>query len=425
MSIVAVAAGMLCLGCRSGQPADAPPDASRPQLRSESELASERQARLQSGQVVENEPPTLTTTQQAAAAAVGPPADPKPGAVVGDILLVNDKVLSVPEILYPLRHAVDAARGAYQGRELLHELERMIRSATQQEVGSILLYEKALAGLNEEQRKSLSDNVEQELKSQIAREYGGSEARFVEHLQRFGLTREQYKTLIERQLLVMSYTRDILRPRVSVRRDDLIDYYEQNRERFATPETRELFMMEFPFAAFLPAGDSWERATPQARAYAKLAAMRTARQAHEALKSKPFEVVAMEFSRGVHAASGGLWGTIGEPLNPPYDELSRLVFALPAGRTSEPIETEQGWYIVRCGRIEAAQRPNFSELQTRLRAEVENQRLGKMATDYVLNLADRATIGTFELFIAQATRRALASDWPRDERTAAPAAAAN
>ena len=124
----------------------------------------------------------------------------------------------------------------------------------------------------------------------------------------------------------------------------------------------------------------------------------------------PSQAAAREYSLGVHAAEGGSWGQIGQPLQPPYDELSRRLFDFKEGQYSEPIETATGWYIVQCGRIEPATKTPFVEVQEEIRTELENQRFNQLAADYILRLAENATISDLDGFMDRAVERVAA--WP-------------
>ncbi len=83
-----------------------------------------------------------------------------------------------------------------------------------------------------------------------------------------------------------------------------------------------------------------------------------------------------------------------------------MIFDFEEGQFSEPIETDTGWYIVRCNRIQPASQRSFSEVQDELRNELMERRFAKLSTDYVLRLAENATIASFETFVAAAVRRA-------------------
>lgn len=403
--------------CRSNK-ADSsppPPDTRRPVLRSEKELAAERTERIRSGEVVETEAPRIETQPRSTPPPPPAPIHPRQDSIRGDILMVDDSVLSVAELLYPMRGWIEQTRSAQTPQHFANQLRRRIAEQVRNEIGSLLVYEKALSEFPEERRELLDKTIEREINKRVSREFGDSAARFEAHLESYGLTMDQYRTTVERQMLISSYTHDLLTPQIHIRRDELLAYYRNHPARYSTEATRELLLIVVPFAEFLPAGVAWETASKEVRARAKLQALRRIRAAHQALAERDFSEVAREYSRGVHAAAGGSWGQIGQPLKPPYDEVSRRVFELEQGQYTEPIQAETGYYIGGCGEAIPATKAEFVDVQEEIRAELENERFTRLASDYIYRLAERATISDLEGFVDSAVERAL-TGWP-DEST--------
>ena len=395
------------VGCQRAQRSAPPPDVARPVIKSEVELAAERAERIRAGEIVPTSSPSIVTADQANAARRTPERlEPTPGAIQGDILLVNDAVLTVAEVLYPLRSRLENLRQTRTRAGFLEEARRLIRRKTQEEIGSLLIHAEATAKLDKDQQKSLDAAVDKELETQTAREFGGSVARLAAHLKKYGLTRDQIRANLRRSMVVRQYTREKLMPQVQIRRDELLSEYRRNAARYSTPESRELLLIELPFDKFLPEGQTWDGTGVAERTQAKLKAMRRAREAHAALGEKAFADVAREYSLGLHADAGGSWGMIGRPLQAPYETLSKLIFEYADGQASDPLETDSGWYIVGCGRIEAAQQAAFVDVQDKIRAELMDRRFDKLSVDYVLRLAEKATISSMDAFVNAAVERA-------------------
>ncbi len=394
-----------------------PPDTRRPVLKSEEELAADRAERIRSGEVIETEAPRIDTQPRPATPPPPAPIHPRQDSIRSDILMVNDSVLSVAELLYPMRGWIEQTRSAQTPRHFADQLQRRTSEQVRNEIGSLLVYEKAMSEFPEERRELLDKTVEREVNKRVSREFGDSVARFEAHLQRCGLTMEQYRTMVQRQMLISSYTHDLLTPQIHIRRDELLAYYRDNAGRYSTEATRELLLIAVPFTKFLPADVTWEAASKEARARAKLQAMRQIRTAHEALADRDFREVAREYSRGVHAADGGSWGQIGQPLKPPYDEVSRRIFEFAEGQYTEPIQAGTGWYIGGCGEVIPATKTAFVDVQEEIRSELENERFIRLAGDYIYRLAERATISDLQGFINSAVERGLAgwSDEPASE----------
>lgn len=396
-------------GCKSNEPRPPPPNARRPVIKTEAELAAERAEQLDRGQVVATETPRIAGADPEPPPprrVLPAPVKPTPDAIQADILMVNDSALTVAEVLYPLWDEIEELRRAQTPANFRARLQRLIHREIQREVGSLLVYAEAMANLAEDRRSMVDAEVEKRVESIVAHDFGGSTARLVAHLTARGLTMEVFKELTARDMVVGSYSREKLMPQIQVRRDELLRYYRRNLSRYQTPEARELLLIELPFEKFLPRRQNWATAPKAARAAAKLAALRQARAAYEALAEQPFADVAREYGRGVHAADGGSWGMIGRPLQPPYDVTSRRIFEFEEGQYSEPIETETGWYIVKCGRIQAAHEESFAAVQDDIRRELMERRFTKLSVAYVLKLADNATISSLDTFIAAALKRA-------------------
>ena len=406
-------------GCHFGDkpraPAeDPPPDARRPQLKTRAELAAERAHEIKRGHVVPMAVPTVAAEKKPTPAPSPPPppaAHPTKHSIQSDVLMVNGMALTMAQALYPLRDWIAQARQKLPPAKFPRALGRRIAAHVRNEVGTLLIYEKAFSKLDEQKKKMLDKMIEQRVAERVSRDFGDSQARFEEHLHRYGLTLEQYREMQKRRLLAQSYSHDTFAPQIHIRRDELLAYYRENLPKYTKEETREFLLIAAPFEKFLPEGMSWERAPRSAKARARLAAKRRIRQAQEALAHRSFADVAREFSAGIHAKEGGSWGEIGLPLRPPYEQLSKRIFSYHEGQHSQPIKTDTGWYIVGCGKIHHAERSSFEDVQDEIRTELENERFAKRANAYINRLARHATISNMRAFVQRAVDRVLAG-WP-------------
>ncbi len=407
--VLALAVALALGGCQhAAERRTAPPDARRPVIKTEAELAAEREERISAGQVVPTSAPVLLGAERVAAArrALPPPVQPTPGAIEGDILMVNKAVLTAAEVLYPLADRIEEARRTQTPGGFRERVRSLVREETRRQIGTLLIYAEAMAGLPEEQRKSIEKAVLKEIDNLVAQDYGGSSARFKAHLADSGLTLEQYRDALQRDLVVRQYMREKLTIQIQVRRDELLTYYRQNSTQYETPETRELLVIEIPFEKLLPADQRWDTADRTVRATTKLAVLRKAREAEAALDQQPFAEVARTYSAGSHAEQGGSWGLIARPLQPPYDQVSKLIFEYESGQRSAPLETETGYFIVQCGRIEPARRRSFMDVQDDIRRELTERKYARVSADYVLKLAENATVSAIDPFVAAAAQRA-------------------
>lgn len=407
--VVALVAFATLSACHREARHTPPPEARRPVIPTEAELAAERDARIASGQVVPTTEPPRTAAEGPApvAFAVPVPIPAPPGAIEADVLLVNDEVLTLPAALYPLWPRIADLRRTQTPQGAADALARLLRARVQQEIGALLIYKEATAKLSDPQRKIIDEEVGKEVKRRVSRDFGGSQARFEHHLTRHGLNPEKFRKHLERDMVARQYIREKLLPQLSVSRGELLECYRRHGVELAAPETRTLRMIEAPFEAFLPPGRSWAQASPDEQAAARAKAARHIREAHAALAEQPFEEVARRLSKGVHAPQGGVWGEIARPLQRPYDQVSAVVFQLDEGKYSEPIETERGWYLVQCGPITPARHVTFADVQEELRQRLVEQKYDKLAAEYLIRLSQNATVTALEAFIRAGVRRAM------------------
>ncbi len=405
---VAAAAAVIGLACCGCQRRAAPAAAPSPVLKSAAELAAQRETQIAAGQIA----PGSGAAVEAASPEPAPPPTLPPGSINPDILVVNDTVLTAAEVLFPISSRIAEMRGSLPARAFAEQVRKLVRDQTQQEVGLVLLYEKGVSRLDANQREALDKIVERELNAQISRDFGGSRARFEAHLAGRDLTLEQFKARLRRQMVAQEFAREELLPQVRVSRSDLMNEYRRSAATYATPETRELWMIEAPFAAFLARGQRWLDVADSVQATARNTAADHIRSAHAALRSRPFADVAREFSKGVHASEGGKWGVIGEPLRPPYDQATRRLFEMQANQYTEPIETDAGWVIVRCGQYTPAVTPTFADVQEQVRAALTEARFNELLAEYIGNLAREASVSSLDSFAMGAMQRAL-GDAPR------------
>ena len=70
------------------------------------------------------------------------------------------------------------------------------------------------------------------------------------------------------------------------------------------------------------------------------------------------------------------------------------------------METESGWYIVRCGQIAPAREVPFADAQDQIRERLIERRFERLSADYMIRLSERATVSSLDAFIRTGVRRA-------------------
>jgi hypothetical protein len=245
------------------------------------------------------------------------------------------------------------------------------------EVHETLLFQSASVAVSDKAVLEAVDRlVDQEIKDRINREFEGRQSRMEDHLRAQGQTLGQVRAEIRREVLITHHLQETILPRIAnPTRQELWDFYQEHLDDFTTQESRELWLIDIPYA-----GDP-----AAARAAADQAASRLA-------AGEPFEEVARTLSKGIHAQRGGAWGEITTQMQGRYAQVSQTLFGLPEGAASDVIDTGDAYFIVKAGRVQPAQRRPFTEVQPELAERYRAARFASLRQQLLEKLLSQAVI---------------------------------
>ena len=173
---------------------------------------------------------------------------------------------------------------------------------------------------------------------------------------------------------------DTLKKDLTVSEDELRSSYEQNKERFSTPEERRASHILIAAAA-------------SASAEQKAAARKKAEELLAQLRKNPsaFAELARKHSEDPgSAATGGDLDFFGRgDMTPPFDE---AVYKLKQGEISDVIETDFGYHIIQLTGVRGGQVQPFEAV----RAQLEDDARRQLAQRQYVDAADRFTNIVFE-----------------------------
>lgn len=188
-----------------------------------------------------------------------------------------------------------------------------------------------------------------------------NEEQFAEALAAFGLDAPRLRKALTRQLRVESVLERISSRAAAVSEMDVQLHYHLRTEQFRRPERRR-------------AAHILVTINPDFPENVREAALRRAKEIGKRLLKDPkrFAEQALKHSECPTAMNGGLLGdfTRGQ-LFPP---LEAVLFALPEGGLSEPVETELGFHLVRCDAITPEHTASYAEASPAIRRQIEAQR---------------------------------------------------
>ena len=196
-----------------------------------------------------------------------------------------------------------------------------------------------------------------------------SEAEFQQQLAREGMTLDELKRNMGRNILRQQILRRDLEPKVMVTDTEVRAEYDSRKQEFTHPGTVQL-------QEILVKGDG---ALGQAQEIAA-----------KARAGDDFGDLARAHSVAPSKANGGELGKLARgDMNA---ELEKVAFALPAGAVSDPIPSGDGYRILKVeARTEATVTP-FDEVKDSLRKGLGEQKMNKEMVSYLANLREKAII---------------------------------
>ena len=311
-----------------------------------------------------------------------------PGAVPGDdnrrileriVVKVNGEILTQTDLE---NRQITAIRGQGEQPGTNAELYQMLAEVTPRVIANAV-DEMLLAQRGKELGFQLSDDQFREFLDNLQQENNlESDEELAEILdQQEGLTLDELRRLIERQMLVGQVQQVEILNRVSITDVEAREYYDANIDEFTEPATatlREILI-----------------SVPEAAAGVNLVADQQARTKATAVLERlsggeDFGLVAAEVSDSASKANGGLIGPL--QLSQLSGSVQKTIGILEVGDVSEVIPNVQGYQILKLeARTDDIVRP-FEEVRENILTSVFNGRRLEEYEKYLDGLRDTATI---------------------------------
>lgn len=324
-------------------------------------------------------------------------------AVRSDALVVNDETITVRDILDPVLPSINKLAATLPPNLYYDRVVELVRRRIVDAVAQRLIYRRASERINEQIEPQIKKAVDRMERERINREFHGLETQYEKHLEKKNRSRADVREELRRSVVVDTYLRDRLLPMMpALRKRELLNYYRNHLADFSKAQRRELFMIDVPIAAFLsPSRHSLAEGLP----LAKQKARSVIDAAAKALKAgEPFEDVARKHSKGVHQDDGGAWGFISSPLAGRWKVPCERFFKLAEGETSEIIESDKSFFIVKAGKVEPGNVASFQDAQPQITRTLKNRRFQKLKAEFLQKELAQSTIGSLDDFITQTMR---------------------
>jgi len=172
-------------------------------------------------------------------------------------------------------------------------------------------------------------------------------------------TKETLEKLKENILYDNLYKEEVTE-KISFTEEDLKRYFEENYEKYVTPERRRLRIIEV---------ETQEKA----------------REVKKLLKTKDFGELAKKYSIDVSSKRGGNIGLVKKDKRR-YKEFVKVGFSLKKGEVSSIFKTKRGYGLVKCEEIIPEKRPKFEEVKQRVTWNLKKELLDKRYKEFITTL---------------------------------------
>jgi parvulin-like peptidyl-prolyl isomerase len=251
--------------------------------------------------------------------------------------------------------------------------------------------------LEEAQQQVLNDLIDRRLMYQLAKREGmlpstaevngaieelkrnnkaTDDAQFRAMLKAEGLTIEQVRRTVAERLAIGRLIARQVRSSIIISEDELLKYYESNREKFQrVPEAEMRHILFVP-----PPGEAGEAAIRDRAEEARA----------KIIAGADFAEVGRQYSDPSSGASGTETITVHRGELAP--EIEAAAFGLPPGAVSPPIRTAAGLHLIKVERVQTEPVAPFAEVRESIRDQLFQEKFEGKRKEWLAGLRSRASI---------------------------------
>ncbi|MHC4696127.1 MAG: peptidylprolyl isomerase [Planctomycetota bacterium] len=277
-------------------------------------------------------------------------------------------------------------------------------------ITEMLMYERASLLYSPEIQANIDKYVDGEIRKIVTANHAGIQRRYEKHLATQGLDIEDARAKLRREIIIASYLESEIKPKIGEpTRADLLAAFEASRDSYRKPSRRKMSLIDVRVIDRLdeginnPSPQQLQAARENARSI-----IETARA--ELAGGKEFADVARRYSDGLHKTEGGAWGWLGkESVRERFEPAVDALFQLEAGKVSEVVTVDHGFFVVRCDEIDPGVEPSFQDVQPALRASFSRASYNRLIAEFVTELRRNAHVepANLERFHAAVVEAAL------------------
>jgi peptidyl-prolyl cis-trans isomerase SurA len=223
-----------------------------------------------------------------------------------------------------------------------------------------------------------------------------TEDEFQKRLKDSGLTIDDLKSDIRRQLSIEKLLNREVVAKISITDQDITDFYNQNRAQFNLPETQ----YHVARIVVTPHPDPTVHNRKSDKAMDEADAARKVVMLEKQLQSgADFSELAMDYSEDSSASTGGDIGFVGESsLNQSDAALKKAVLSMKPGEMSQPIQTRDGSYSILklIAKVPAGDRQlSDPQVQQAIRDQLRSRKEQLLRSAYLIEARDEAHVTNY------------------------------
>jgi len=304
-----------------------------------------------------------------------------------DQLVIRDDVIRAEDFWIETREGLLAKARELRGDEFQKLVVEQSFRWINDKIADALLYHRAALRIDPKMEKRVDRFVDGEMRRVVTTEFDGVQRKFERYLESRGSSLKEERERRRRQLVIAAYLETEIKPKIAEpTRAELVAAFEANQEDWSKPARRRMSLIDIRDSEFLPKGSR-----APTREESRLAREKT-REAARTVRSEldrgtPFDELAKKYSHGLHAEEGGSWGWVTlEGVRERFKPALQRLGTLQQGQVSQPVETSDGIFLVRCDELDPGFHPTFEAVQPRLEERHFQTEYNRLMAELVFKL---------------------------------------
>jgi hypothetical protein len=305
------------------------------------------------------------------------------------VLFVNGDAITVEDILKWSRPKLSQLAKEAPPEELRGQRIELLRAEVRARAERQVLSQEARVKLGAQGLERLEAFVDGRIREIVNQDHGGRESRYREWLATQGITPEEDRDRILREMLVVAYLQRTIGPKVTEpTRREIQRFHDEYVATQEAQRKRRMGLIDIPH------GDRDVTGRRMSPRVSLSDARGRAREALSRLRAgEEFANVAARYSQGINAPEGGDWGWVTrEGVRPRWQPAVDRLYAMAEGAVSEILQTDDALFIVHCAEIEPIDIPSFEELQPKLIEAFKQQQYEMLTRERVSELFAKADV---------------------------------